>query len=131
MNISKRLLGAEDLETLIIMANLASTYSSQGKRNEAKQLKVQVLDMSKKLLDAEHLDILRLNTSMGNLARTYANQGNFHEAEQVEAQVFSMSKRLLGAEHPNTLISMSSLACIYSSQGKWNEAKQLNVEQSN
>jgi len=44
--------------------NLASTYSSQGRWNEAEQLKVQV--MRKKLLGAEqHPDTL---ISMGNLA---------------------------------------------------------------
>jgi len=37
--------------------NLASTYSSQGRWNEAEQL--EVLDMSKKLLGAEHPDTLK------------------------------------------------------------------------
>jgi len=36
------------------MENLASTYQNQGRRNEAEQLKVQVMDMRKKALDAEH-----------------------------------------------------------------------------
>jgi hypothetical protein len=47
------------------MANLGSTYSRQGKWNEAEPLEVQVLDMCKKLLGAEHPDTLR---SMANLA---------------------------------------------------------------
>jgi len=46
--------------------NLAATYSSQGRWNEAEQLEVQVFDMRKKLLGAEqHQDTL---ISMGNLA---------------------------------------------------------------
>jgi hypothetical protein len=51
------------------MANLARTYWNQGKWNEAEQLEVQVLDMRKKLLGAEHPDTLM---SMGNLASTYS-----------------------------------------------------------
>jgi hypothetical protein len=56
------------------MANLASTYWNQGKWNEAEQLEVQVMDMRKKLLGAEHPDTL---TSMANLASTY----NVHSSE--------------------------------------------------
>jgi hypothetical protein len=40
------------------MANLASTYWNQGRWNEAEQLEVQVMDMRKKLLGAEHPDTL-------------------------------------------------------------------------
>jgi hypothetical protein len=40
------------------MANLASTYRNQGRWNEAEQLEVQVMDMRKKLLGAEHPDTL-------------------------------------------------------------------------
>ena len=52
------MLGAEHPDTLRGMENLAITYSSQGKLNEAEQLGVQVLDMRKKVLGAEHLDTL-------------------------------------------------------------------------
>jgi hypothetical protein len=72
------------------MGNLASTYHDQGKFDEAEQLEVQVLDMRKKLLGAEHPDTL---SSMGNLASTYHDQGKFDEAEQLEVQVLDMRKK--------------------------------------
>ena len=50
----KKLLGAEHPDTLLSMGNLASTYSNQGKWNEAEQLEVQVLDMQKNVLGVEH-----------------------------------------------------------------------------
>ena len=96
-----------------------------GDWKHAEQLGVQVLDMRKKVLGAEHPHTL---LSMGNLARIYEDKGNFKEAEQLEFQVLDMSKKLLGAEHPHTLLSMGNLAGIYSSQGKWNEAEQLKVQ---
>ena len=77
------------------MANLACTYSDQGKWNEAEQLEVEVLNMRKKLLGAEHPDTL---LSMENLARIYANKGNLKEAEQLEIEVLDMKKKLF-AEH--------------------------------
>jgi uncharacterized protein (DUF2164 family) len=92
------------------MGNLASTYRNQGRWNEAEQLEVQVMDMRKKLLGAEHPDTL---TSMANLASTYRNQGRWNEAEQLEVQVMDMRKKLLGAEHPDTLTSMANLASTY------------------
>ena len=38
------------------MGNLAGTYRNQGRWNEAEQLEIQVMDMTKKLLGAEHPD---------------------------------------------------------------------------
>jgi tetratricopeptide (TPR) repeat protein len=96
-----------------------------GDWKHVEQLEVQVLEMSKKLLGAEHPDTLR---SMGNLARTYADQGKLNEAEQLENQVLDMSKKLLGAEHPDTLRSQANLARTYGDQGKLNEAEQLEIQ---
>jgi Tetratricopeptide repeat len=50
-----------------------------------------VMDMSKKLLGAEHPDTIR---SMGNLASTYRNQGRCNEAEQLELEVININKRI-------------------------------------
>ena len=40
------------------MTNLAVTYFTQGRWNEAEQLEVQVMEMRKKLIGAEHPDTL-------------------------------------------------------------------------
>jgi len=75
------------------MSNLASTYWNQGRWNNAEQLDVQVMDMSKKLLGTDTL------TYMANLASTYWNQRR-NEAEQLDVQVVDMGMKLFGAEHP-------------------------------
>ena len=41
MDMTKKLLGAEQPDTLIAMANLASTYRNQGRWNKAEQLDIQ------------------------------------------------------------------------------------------
>jgi hypothetical protein len=71
---------------------------NKGRWNEAEQLNVQVMDLRKKLLGAEHPDTL---TSMANLAIAYRNRGRWNKAEQLNVQVMDMRKRLLGAEHPS------------------------------
>ena len=68
------------------MADLASTYSDQGRWNEAEQLQVQVVDMLKKLCGAEHPNTF---ISMSNLASTYSNQGRWNEAECKKSDLLS------------------------------------------
>jgi Tetratricopeptide repeat len=64
--------------TSICMGNLAATYRHQGRWNEAKKLQVDVMELRKRLLDAEHPDTL---TSMACPAATYWQKGRWNEAE--------------------------------------------------
>ena len=64
-------LGPEHPSTLISMANLASTYWNQGRREEAEELNVQVIETRKKVLGLEHPFML---TSIANLAHTWKSQ---------------------------------------------------------
>ena len=105
--------------------NFALVLQENGDFNSAEQLEVQVMDMRKKILGADHPDTLR---SIANLASTYRNQGRWNEAEQLDIQVMDMRKKLLGADHPDTRSSMANLACTYSNQGRWNEAEQLEIQ---
>ena len=58
LKMRKKLLGAEHPDTLLSMGNLAATYSDLGNFKDAKELKIQVLDIKKKLLCAELPDTL-------------------------------------------------------------------------
>ena len=71
------------------MGNLAITYGNQGRWDEAEQQQIQVMDMKKKLLGAEHPSTL---TSMGNLATTYRNLGRICESEKLELEVKNLKK---------------------------------------
>ena len=105
--------------------NFSVVMKENGEWNNAEQLEVQIMDMRKKLLGAEHPHTL---ISMANIVVTYKNQGKWIEAEQLEVQVMDMRKKLLGAEHPDTLSSMANIAATYRNQGKWIEAEQLEVQ---
>src|ERR1700733_10974193 len=87
------------------MGNLAATYRQQGRLNEAEKLQVDVMELMKRLLGAEHPDTL---TSMANLATTYMRQGRWNEAEKLQVNVMELSKKLLGTKHPDTLTSMAN-----------------------
>ncbi|KAJ6025063.1 hypothetical protein N7540_005860 [Penicillium herquei] len=125
MKTSKTKLGEDHPNTLGSIANLALTYSNQGRWEEAEQLQVQVMKTSKTKLGEDHPDTL---SSMANLALTYSNQGRWEEAKQLQVQVMKTSKTKLGEDHPDTLSSMANLALTYSNQGRWEEAEQLEVQ---
>jgi hypothetical protein len=102
--------------------NMSSKFSQvmgeNGDWDNAEQLEVQVMDMRKKLLGAEHPGTL---ISIANLAITYWKQGRWNEAEQLQVQVMDMRMKLLGAEHPDTLNSIADLAVTYCDQRRWNK----------
>jgi tetratricopeptide (TPR) repeat protein len=106
-------------------AALASRYHSEQRWKEAEELEVELVEISKRVLGAEHPSTL---TSMANLASTYRNQGKLKKAEELEVQVVKMRKQLLGTEHPDTLTSVNNLALTYNIQGRWYEAKELFME---
>jgi tetratricopeptide (TPR) repeat protein len=106
-------------------AALASRYHNEQRWKEAEELEVELVEISKRVLGAEHPSTL---TSMANLASTYRNQGKLKEAEELEVQVVKMRKQLLGTEHPDTLTSVNNLALTYNIQGRWYEAKELFME---
>jgi tetratricopeptide (TPR) repeat protein len=107
------------------MSRFGLVFYENGYWNEAEKLQVDVMELSKRQLGAEHPDAL---TNMSNLAGTYLKQGRWNEAEKLQVDVMELSKRLLGAEHPDTLIYMGNLALTYMEKGRWNEAEKLQVD---
>jgi len=70
IEITKRVLGEEHPHTLSSIADLASTYRSQGRWKEAKELQVGVIEITKRVLGEEHPFTL---SNMNNLASIYWN----------------------------------------------------------
>jgi Tetratricopeptide repeat/Domain of unknown function (DUF1897) len=68
METRKMVLGTEHPDTLISIANLASTYRSQGRWKEAEALETQMRETFKRVLGRKRLDTL---TSMANITSTY------------------------------------------------------------
>ncbi|KAJ7622319.1 P-loop containing nucleoside triphosphate hydrolase protein [Roridomyces roridus] len=79
----QKLLGDDHPDTLIVMANLAATYSGLGRYQEAELLQSSVLARRPKLLGDDHPDTLN---AMADLAATYSELGRFQEAEPVQAK---------------------------------------------
>jgi tetratricopeptide (TPR) repeat protein len=127
MELSKKILGADNIYTLRSTNNLATIYQRPGRLEEAEKLVVQLVGMKTKILGAENFSTLG---SRGLLASIYSSQGRYAEAEQIEIQLVELQKRLLGPEHPGTLITMSSLAITYQNSGRLKEAEKLGLQVS-
>jgi Flp pilus assembly protein TadD len=77
------------------MSNLAVNYIYQGRLKEAEVLQVQLLELNKKVLGAEHPNTLG---NMSNLAMSYTNQGRLKEAEELRVQLLELNPRVFNAE---------------------------------
>ena len=84
MEMSKRVLGEEHPDTLARIANLALTFSHQGRWKEAEELQVMVMEMSKRVLGKEHPDTL---ARIANLALIFSHQGQWKEAEELQVMM--------------------------------------------
>jgi len=118
----KRVLGPEHPDTLISMANLASTYRNQGRWDHAEELEIQALETRKRVLGSEHPDTL---TSVNNLALILRAQGKYVEAEKLNRRVLEERKRVMGELHPDTLTSVRNLALVLQDQEKYDEAEKM------
>jgi hypothetical protein len=90
----------EHPSTLTRKANLASTYSDQGRWDEAEKLKLEVLETSKRVLGDEHPSTL---TSKANLAHTMQARGRNALALCMMRQSAEGSLRVLGIAHPDSI----------------------------
>jgi tetratricopeptide (TPR) repeat protein len=102
-----------------------SCLHEDGRWDEAEKIYVQVIEIEKEKLGADHPDTL---ASMANLAVIYSEQGREDEAEKLKVQVIEIRKEKLGADHPDTLASMANLAVTYSQQGRQDKAEKLKVQ---
>ena len=125
VELRRRALGDDHLDTVTGMRNLAVLYSTQGNNAAAEPLFAKVLEVRRRLLGAEHRDTLQ---ALSNLGTVFQRQGKFREAESLAAEALEIQRRVLGNEHTSTLLSMNNLATIFLNQGKYASAEALLVE---
>ena len=70
-------------------------------------MKVQVMEISKRVLGEEHPDTL---TGMNNLAFTMKEQGRTVEAIKLMTECVQLRNEVLGTEHPDALSSTAALS---------------------
>jgi serine/threonine protein kinase/DNA-binding SARP family transcriptional activator len=114
--------GADHLNTLATLNNLAWAYRTAGKVSEAIRLFQRVKEAIKKKLGADHASTL---ATLNNLALAYQDAGKVHEAIRLFQQVKEAAEKKLGADHLDTLTTLNNLALAYKDAGKLPEAIRL------
>jgi len=122
LELQRRVLGAQNPETLKTINLLGRTAFLQAKYPEAEGLNGQALKIQRRVLGPEHPQTL---SSMHNLANVYSLQGKYAQAEALYSQTLEIRRRVLGPEHPDTVLSMRNLANNYYKQGKYAQAEAL------
>ena len=136
VELSEKILGKEHPRTLEFMGHLATVCQQQqyrlcslekivGKRQpseDVERLHRQIVDLSAKLLGAEH-PLTLIRTAWW--AWILYHQKRLEEAEKLERQIVETRLRVLGEKHPDTMDSMVEMAYTIRKQGRWKEAGAL------
>jgi serine/threonine protein kinase/tetratricopeptide (TPR) repeat protein len=121
----KRVVGADNRETLATVNALADVYWYQKKLEEAEPLYRDLVQRRTRTLGEDHADTLKANF---DLASAYLGQGRLAEFERLGRDTLARQRRVLGAAHPDTVSSLNNLQNFYYRQRRYAEAEPIAVE---
>jgi serine/threonine protein kinase len=125
LDIQRRVLGSEHLETLESAASVAKALRYQGRYPEAEKLERQTLETQRRLLGPQHPSTLTL---ISDLANTLFSEGRYPEAEKLQRETLQIRRDVLGPQHADTLSSMHELGITLNKEGHYAEAEKLQRE---
>ena len=102
----KRILGVEHQDTILSMANLASTYTLMGEYTEAEKLQIQVLNACKRIFGVEHPHTIQ---AMKNLAAILQSLRKDKEPFKLVIQAQNVKSRVIGAKSHYASASMANV----------------------
>jgi len=123
MDTQRRVLGADDPDTLATMSELGYTLCEEKKNcEEGVRLNREVLEKQKRRLGPEAFYTL---VTMDNLAILLAEDGRPVEAEKLQQEALEIHLRVFGPENLGTINAMTNLADFQRDLGQDEEAKKL------
>jgi tetratricopeptide (TPR) repeat protein len=120
LELQRRVLGEERLDTLNSMSNLARVYVSEGQYAKAEPLYTKAVELLRRVNGEDHPDTI---TSMKDLAALYRYEGRYAEAEPLFLKVVEVRRRLLGSQHAATRDAIAALADLRLAQQRYPEAE--------
>ena len=103
---------------MITFNNLAVLYGSQVKYASAGRFHTRLLDVRRRVLGAEHPDVL---FSMHSLADTYLREGKYSEGEALNEKLQEIQRRVLGETHPLSLLTQYQRGSLYRVREKYQQ----------
>jgi len=114
--------GAEHLQTVTCLSNLARLSVLQGNYEQAEPLYKITLSVRERQLGAEHPDVA---STLNSLADAYVHQSKYQQAEPLYLRALAIREHHFGVEHSETASSLNSLGWLYREQGKYEQAEGL------
>ena len=118
LDIRKKILGDEHLDTLSAMSALARYHDGQGHYEQAIAARESEFELRRKRTDAEGIDSEHGVWLTRYLAEGYAKVGRFEKAVTMWERSFSIRLKLSGEENPETMRALSDLRNFYFPLGK-------------
>jgi tetratricopeptide (TPR) repeat protein len=112
--------GIDDDSTLLSRQhNLASSYASVGRYDEAISIQIQVVAGRHRILGSDHPETI---TARNYLATSYRSAGRYSDAVAVDEKVADDAERVHDPDHPHLLSARNNLAFSYWLVGRYDEA---------
>ncbi len=121
----RRLLGADDPETLASVGNLGRLLRRMGRPEEAETYYREALEGRRRVLGDDHPDTL---ASINNMGAALQAVGDMAGAEVHFREAMERRRRVLGDDHIETLISINNVGFILKRMGKLDEAEPYYLE---
>ena len=119
---SQELLGADNVQTLLLQTELAFAFRSAGQLQQAIAMFERTVTDRERVLGPDHPDTLYTRSG---LAGAYRAAGRLNEAIGLYERTLPDRERVLGPDHPQTLHSRNDLAYAYRAAGRLSEAIRL------
>jgi len=118
----RRLLGAENPDTLTSMERLARTFERQGRYQQSEELMRETFEIRNRVLGPDHPDTIAAKKGIANIALV---EGRNAEAEKLYQEVLDSLRRVRGPDHPDTLKAQFSMALVLGNKGQNAQAEAL------
>ncbi|MCX5689793.1 MAG: serine/threonine-protein kinase [Planctomycetota bacterium] len=120
VDVRRKLLGDDHLDTLRAINDLGSILEAKGDAVRAEQCYREAVERRRRLLGPDDLETL---TTMGNLGNLLRDQGKFDLAEPLLKDSLDGLRRVKGPESRDTLIAMNTYGFLLISRGNPSDAE--------
>ena len=120
LRIRQEHLGAEHMETLNSIGDLAWLRCDQGRNKEAAELLDKALSISRRVLGEDHVTTLSFANTLGCV---YKDLGRCEEAEKLYLKSIPVSLRVFGEKKTMSLFMVGNLGQVYEAQRRYDDAE--------
>jgi tetratricopeptide (TPR) repeat protein len=120
--ISRRLLGEDDLRTLFDAVAYAGILDGLQRHDESEAIYRRALAIFERTLGPEHYEVA---ASLHNLAAVLCVRGDVDQAEPLYRRALAIKESLLGAGSPDTALTLNNLGALLNRAGRPEEAADL------